>query len=414
MRLLHTSDWHLGARLGNQERLPDQFGRLEEICRYLDEREVDVLLVAGDVFDEHRSEALARIIARLARLLKPRIEAGMWAVFIAGHHDREYVFPLIRGLQDLVAGDSSSRVIFAEQPSLRTVTARSGEQLQLMLLPYPRPARYGVPDERWPSPQAKWKALTEALRERIRELSREALSAPGVPVVLCGHFQVRGADQGFYRLPLDEDVVLELSDLPAYAYIALGHVHKSQIVGAPYIRYCGSLERMDRGEADDDKMVLLANVGREGLRDVVELPLNATPFAHVSAASEDDLERAARELSEPERTLVSLSLDLSADQPVGPLLARARALFPRLWAAEILPAQPPPQMLTTVDRRDVAGTVRSYLQEALTEDPDRDELLRLAEEMLADLARPARREASGVRPRKARRARTTIKTRQTR
>jgi exonuclease SbcD len=117
MRLLHTGDWHLGARLGNQDRLPDQFGRLEEVCRYLDEKEVDVLLVAGDVFDEHRSEALARIIARLARLLRPRIEAGMWAVFIAGNHDREHVFPLIQGLQDLVGADGSPRVIFAERPA---------------------------------------------------------------------------------------------------------------------------------------------------------------------------------------------------------------------------------------------------------------------------------------------------------
>ncbi len=159
MRLLHTSDWHLGARLGNQDRLPDQLERLEEICRYLDENEVDVLLVAGDVFDEHRSEALARIIARLARLLKPRIEAGMWAVFIAGNHDREHVFPLIRGLQDLLtaesslpAGQAGPRVVFAERPALVPVTARSGEQVQLMLLPYPTPTRYELPDERLAQP----------------------------------------------------------------------------------------------------------------------------------------------------------------------------------------------------------------------------------------------------------------------
>jgi len=388
MRLLHTSDWHLGARLGNQDRLPDQFSRLEEICRYLEEREVDVLLVAGDVFDEHRSEALARIIARLARLLKPRIEAGLWAVFIAGNHDREYVFPLIRGLQELVTAESSSRVVFAERPALVPVTARSGEQVQLMLLPYPTSTRYDLPDPPkagWPSPDAKRQALAEALRERIEELAQQARLTTGVPVVLCGHFLVRGVREGFYQLSEQEDVPVEPGDLPAYAYVALGHIHKPQTVGAPYIRYCGSLERMDRGEADDRKMVLLADVGRSGLRDLVELPLNATPFAHVSAASEDDLERAARELSEPERTLVSLSLDLSPDEPVGPLLARARALFPRLWAPPDIrlleaAARPAPP---TIDRRDVAGTVRSYLQEALAEDPDRDELLRLAEELLA-------------------------------
>ena len=390
MRLLHTSDWHLGARLGNQDRLPDQFARLEEVCRYLDEKEVDVLLVAGDVFDEHRSEALARIISRLARLLKPRIEAGMWAVFIAGNHDREFVFPLIRGLQELVTANGRGRVVFADRPALVSVTSRSADQAQLMLLPYPTSTRYELsdpPKSGWPSPDDKRKALADALRERIGDLAREARSAPGVPVVLCGHFLVRGVREGLYQLSEEEDVPVEAGDLPSYAYIALGHIHRPQMVGAPHIRYCGSLERMDRGEMDDRKMVLLADVGREGLRDLAELPLDATPFAHVTAASEEDLERAARELPEPERTLVSLSLDVSHDQPVGPLLARARSLFPRLWAPPDIrllgpvaasPSAPP------IDRRDVAGTVRSYLREALADDPERDELLRLAEDLLAE------------------------------
>jgi len=312
----------------------------------------------------------------------------MWAVFIAGNHDREHVFPLIRGLQELVTAESSPRVVFAEQPALVPVTARSGEQVQLVLLPYPTPTRYDLPDPPkagWPSPDAKRQRLAEALRERIGGLSQEARSTPGVPVVLCGHFLVRGVREGFYQLSEQEDVPVEPSDLPSYVYIALGHIHKPQTVGAPYIRYCGSLERMDRGEADDRKMALLADVGRQGLRDLVELPLNATPFAHVTAACEDDLERAAKELLEPERTLVSLSLDLSPDEPVGPLLARARALFPRLWAPpeiRLLETAAPPAP-PAIDRRDVAGTVRSYLREALADDADRDELLRLAEELLA-------------------------------
>jgi exonuclease SbcD len=295
----------------------------------------------------------------------------------------------------LARGDGRPRVVFAERPALVPVTARTGEQVQLMLLPYPTSTRYDLPDPAkagWPSPDDKRKALAEALRDRIRELSRDARSTPGVPVVFCGHFLVRGVREGLYQLSEAEDVPVEPGDLPAYAYVALGHIHKAQIVGAPYVRYCGSLERMDRGEKDDRKLVLLADVGREGLRDLVELPLNATPFAHVTAASEDDLERAARELQEPERTLVSLSLDLSHDQPVGPLLARARALFPRLWAPpeiQVRGAAPPPAP-SAIDRRDVAGTVRSYLQEALADDPDREELLRLAEELLAEPAGAAR------------------------
>jgi exonuclease SbcD len=315
----------------------------------------------------------------------------MWAVFIAGNHDREHVFPLIRGLQDLLTVESSSRVVFTERPCLVPVTARSGEQAQIMLLPYPTPIRYDLPDERWASPDAKRRKLAEAFRERMDELTREAHLVPGVPMVLCGHFWEPGAREGFYRLPPEEDVPIDRSSLPACAYIALGHIHKPQTLGAPHIRYCGSLERMDRSKGEAyDKVVVLADVGREGLKGKpLQLRLNATPFRHVTVASEEDLEREAKELPEPERMLVSLSLDLSPDEPVGPLLARARVLFPRLWAPpeiRLLETAAPPAP-PAIDRRDVAGTVRSYLREALADDADRDELLRLAEELLAESSR---------------------------
>src|SRR5436309_1449035 len=146
MRILHTSDWHLGARLGNQDRLKDQPERLQELCDYIDREEVDLLLVAGDVFDEHRAESLAAIINRLARLLTPRIEAGLSCVFIAGNHDREHVFPFLRGLQDLVSSKGQRRVIFTERPDFVPVSSRNGETINLLLLPYPTPTRYNLAD----------------------------------------------------------------------------------------------------------------------------------------------------------------------------------------------------------------------------------------------------------------------------
>jgi len=392
MRILHTSDWHLGARLGTQERLNDQFDRLEELCEYIDREEVDLLLVAGDIFDEHRAEALARIIGRLARLLTPRIEAGLSAVFIAGNHDREHVFPLLRGLQELVAPEGRRRVIFAERPGLVPVTSRREETVHLVLLPYPTAVRYDLADQRWPSPDTKRQALAEAVRTYIQELAKEARDAgPGLPTVLCGHFLVRGVKEGFYQLTEQEDVPVEPSDLPAYAYIALGHIHKPQAVGAPYIRYSGSLERMDRGEAKDRKQALLVDVGRSGLHEVRELPLNATPFGQVEASTESDLEAAAASLSEPERTLVSLCLTVRRDQSLGALQAHARQIFPRLYGppeVRWLDAPAPVRATFEVDRRDVAATVRIYLRETLRDDPDAEALLPMAEELLTEVTGP--------------------------
>lgn len=388
MRILHTSDWHLGARLGTQDRLDDQFERLQELCQYADQHEVDLLLVAGDVFDEYRSEALARIIARLARLLTPRIEAGLSCVFIAGNHDREHVFPLLRGLQELVAPEDQRRVIFAHRPALTQISSRARETMQLILVPYPTTVRYDLADQRWPSPDAKRQALADAVRARIQELAQEARrSARGLPTLLCGHFLVRGVREGLYQLTEQEDVPVERSDLPAYAYVALGHIHKAQTVGAPHIRYSGSLERMDRGEAQDGKQALLVEVGRGGLHNVRELPLDATPFAHVEASSEADLESAAANLPQPERTLVSLSLNLRREQSLGALQARARQVFPRLYGPpEVRWLDPPVSARPAfeLDRRDVVGTIRSYLRTTLKDDPDAEALLQLAEDLLSE------------------------------
>jgi exonuclease SbcD len=391
MRVLHTSDWHLGARLGNQDRLNDQFERLQELCECIDREEVDLLLVAGDIFDEHRAEALARIINRLARLLTPRIKAGLSCVFIAGNHDREHVFPLLRGLQTLISPEGQRRVIFTERPTLVPVSGRNGtETINLVLLPYPTSVRYDLADQQWPSPDSKRRDLAEAVRSRIQELGREAQdSGRGVPVVMCGHFLVQGVKERLYQLTEQDDIPLEQGDLPSYAYIALGHIHKPQVIGAPHIRYCGSLDRMDRAEVGYKKQALLVEIGRSGLQGIRELSLCATPFAHIQASLESDLEEAAANLAEPERTLVSLTFTLRQNQSLGALQARARQLFPRLYAPpEVRWADAPTPTSSThieTSHRDVAGTVRTYLKHVLREDPDADALLQEAEKLLTEM-----------------------------
>lgn len=385
MKILHTSDWHLGARLGNQDRLPDQFARLEEICSAIDEHEVDVLIVAGDIFDEHRAEPLAKIVVRLARLLQPRAAAGLTSVFIAGNHDREHVFPLLAGLQDLVAPEGKRRVLFASRPALETIATREGELLQMMLLPYPTPSAYSLAAESWPSPDTKRAALAEALRATLKELSASARASKTIQTVLVGHFLLRGAVGSGYELSEQEDVIVEAGDLPVYGYAALGHVHKPQHVGAPYIRYCGAIERMDRGEASDVKQALLVRMGRSGLEEVVPIPLSATPFELVDASSESELEDAASAMQERERSLVSIRLTLNRDQSLASMQDLARRLFPRMyrapeitWSDESEPASVP-----SVEKKDPRSTVRMYVEKVVPEDdPARGALLDVADDVM--------------------------------
>jgi exonuclease SbcD len=392
IRLLHTSDWHLGDRLGTEDRLPDHLARIEEICGIIDRAAVDVLLVAGDVFDEARAEPFTRIVRQIARLLKPRIENGLTAVFVAGNHDREYIFPLLSGLQDLVAPESRGRVIFADKPRLADVQVSHGEKITLMLLPYPSAHRYDLADENWPSPDAKRASLASAVRDRIRELGREASETlRGQQVVMCGHFLVRGVTAGLYRLSEQEDIPVEPADLPTYAYIALGHIHKAQILGAPHIRYCGSIERMDRGESSDQKQVVIVDVEPTGVTQIREVRLDATPFENVTASTLEDLDKAAAAMPHRARALVSLHLRLTREQSFRAFQAHARELFPRSYATAevewldrpaVVPAAAPS------DRRDVPSTVRAYLHQKLAGDPDEVGLSALAEELLQEQSAP--------------------------
>lgn len=390
MIVLHTSDWHLGARTGGVDRTDDVFARIDELMAVVDERQVDLLLIAGDIFDEYRAERLPRILSRLGSALRSRIDAGLSVVALAGNHDREHVIPMLRTASHLF-GVGDGRVVFTERPVVVPVTSRSGsEQLQVVCLPYPTPIRYDLVATSWASREAKHAELATATRRAVAELAEQAeRERPGIPTIAAGHLYVRGVTAQLHGMTEAEEVPLERGDLPSYTYVALGHIHRAQALGSEAIRYCGSIERMDRGEAGDQKGALLVQMDGGRLVSVGTVPVNATPFAAVEAKSEADLDAARAEMPEPERTMVSLAITVDHTTPVSAIVARARALFPRLYGTHELRRTSSPKGKAGahgIEAADVTGTVRSYLATALAGDPDRDAVTALAEELLASSA----------------------------
>src|SRR6266536_498895 len=115
MKILHTSDWHLGARIGRLDRADDAFARIDQIIQVLDQEQVDLLLIAGDVFDETRTSPLGGLVRRLAERLAPRVADGLRAVFLAGNHDRDAsVFPLLQATSQLFGPAAADRVSFVQ------------------------------------------------------------------------------------------------------------------------------------------------------------------------------------------------------------------------------------------------------------------------------------------------------------
>jgi DNA repair protein SbcD/Mre11 len=207
--------------------------------------------------------------------------------------------------------------------------------------------------------------------------------------VLAAHLHVRGAaTHGLYRLTEHEDVIFDIGDLlPRWTYVALGHIHKPQILpGRGHVRYPGSLDRLDFGETHDDHGVLLLDVDRKGLaREPERLPLPATPFRTLALL---DPERELPAWAENERereAVVRIRVDPAACGPSRDEVARTlRRLFPRLYELSWTDAAIPHLPARFTPRLGFATTVRDYLTERLRDDAEREAVLALADAFLAE------------------------------
>jgi exonuclease SbcD len=125
----------------------------------------------------------------------------------------------------------------------------------------------------------------EAYTSKMKELQGHPSFDPALQTVLGAHIHVRGSQLStLFRLTEQEDVVFNDADLPTgFAYIALGHIHRAQALGGQtHVRYSGSIERMDLGERDDEKGVVVFDLGPSGIEGEPRvLPLEATPVYEV-------------------------------------------------------------------------------------------------------------------------------------
>ncbi|MEM9558153.1 MAG: exonuclease subunit SbcD [Acidobacteriota bacterium] len=272
MRLLHTADWHLGARFHDRRRGADEEHALAQIVDLCRQRAVDAVLVAGDVFDTANpgGEEQQRYYRTLARLVDDpaRGGAGVGTVVVtAGNHDGALRLDgpreLLATLRIHVVGrwpraaDAGDCVV--------TLRDRDGQARAVCAaVPFLRDGdlRLAAPAERRHEIHARY---AEALGARYTEARRAAREhAPELPLVVMGHCTVVG-----FALGGEERAVrigtLDQVDASALAgdaaYLALGHIHKPQAVGAvEHWRYSGSLLPTGFDEAGIGREVVLVDL----------------------------------------------------------------------------------------------------------------------------------------------------------
>jgi len=333
IRLLHFADLHLGTEnygrldpaTGVHGRVLDFLQRFDEVIEYGLEHEVDLVIFAGDAFRNRNpnptyQRAFARRIKRLA-------DAGVPVVLLVGNHDLPTMVKKASSV-DIFSALEVPNVTVGREEDVHLIETRHGP-VQVATVPYPVRQRLLTRDEyRGLSIERLDEALKKIVTDNVRAMTAQL--DQDVPAILTAHLSVSGAFFGSERsVMIGRDVVVMKSALadPVWDYVALGHIHKHQVIGdgeSPPVVYAGSLERIDFGEEGQPKGFCWAELSRgKGSRAWTTawrfVEVDARPFVTLRV----DLREAAEPMAVLERDIgashlhnavVRLVLRLRADQ----------------------------------------------------------------------------------------------------
>jgi DNA repair protein SbcD/Mre11 len=394
IRLLHTADWHVGQMLRGFSREHEHravFQRLEAIVI---ERNVDVLIIAGDVFDSQNpsGEAQKLFYDTLVRL--SRVRPTMTTVIVAGNHDAagrlEAPRPLLEAFNIHVVGNIRRQHgrIDASRHLIQIADLSGDVAANVLAVSYPTAACF-------PNLTQLNSEAGSPIVAGVRTLYAEMLEAlqpqiDGLPFVVTGHLHVAGgveSEGAERRILVGGQHAVPHDVFPAEAsYVALGHLHKAQAVGRDSVRYSGSLFPLSATEQPYEHGVTLVTI--DGARVTSEHIPIARPVAFLRLPASGDMR--LTELGDHLQ-----ALDLQPDLPIS-----QRPFVQVRLAREGLP----PGFRDEIDRIAENFPVRvvdarvAPLPEAPHEAVIADPLVRLAERDPEDLFKLAFERAFGALP----------------
>ncbi len=249
MRVVHTSDWHIGKVLNDYSLLEDQAWILEQLKQFLKEQKADVLIIAGDLYD--RKVPPAQAVDLLDKALSGIIqETGVKILAVAGNHDSPQRLAFASGLYR----QSGLYLCAKYSREIETITLNDeyGE-IVFHLMPYADPSQIRADLE-----DDSLKGANEAVG-RLLSLHEPSIDT-GKRNVLIAHGFFTDLSSGS-SLVFGEETNIGGSDavdigwLSSYDYVALGHIHTPQRVISEKIRYSGSLLKYSIAEANRTKSV---------------------------------------------------------------------------------------------------------------------------------------------------------------
>jgi DNA repair protein SbcD/Mre11 len=278
MRILHTADWHLGIKLHKKDLAEDHKIFFEWLVNLIAEREIEVLLISGDIFDHANPTSEARQL--YYSFLRQLIHVKCKVIITAGNHDSPAVLNGPRAILAMLNIDIAASVPSSIDENIVELKNKNGGiECVICAVPYLRDSdiRTAMESETYKN-RVEQKFL--GMKTYFETVVNFALQKYGenIPVILMGHLFTSGvstsdSERDIQRGGLE---MFSANDFPKNCkYIALGHIHKPQRVGnSEIIRYSGSPIPLSFSEKNDKKIVLELDVSDNCLQQVLihEIP----------------------------------------------------------------------------------------------------------------------------------------------
>jgi len=294
MKILHFADLHLGVETygridpatGLSSRFFDFLSALDQVVDYALRNKIDLVLFCGDAYKSREpSQTQQREFAKRINTLST---SGIPIFLLTGNHDLPNAIGRATTTEifDTLA---VKNVYVANRPGIHRISTNSGT-LQIVALPWLRRSALLSKEETKNLDfdhvnQRLQQALTDTIATYIPKLN------PGLPSILAAHVWVSGARIGSEKgMTIGQEHVLLLSSVanPAFDYVALGHIHKHQVLNEnPPVVYSGSLERLDFSDEEDDKGFYLVEIKPDQETDKRQvsfdfLPVNGRRFITIN------------------------------------------------------------------------------------------------------------------------------------
>jgi exonuclease SbcD len=349
MRLLHTSDWHLGSSFHGASLLEEQAAALARIVELAREAAVDAVVIAGDLYDRAipPAEAVMLFNDTLARLR----DSGAAVVAIAGNHDshvRVSIYdPLLSSFGVTIRGD----VRRAHEPVLVT-PKRGGAPVAIYPLPYLEPAVDGpalaTPPEEGAAPAAVRLRHEDVTRLALDRIRRDLGGRPDHRSVLVAHTFVAGGESSESERELTIGNVdrVSVAAFAGFDYVALGHLHGSQQLDGPRVAYAGTPLPYSFSEQHQSKSVRIVELDAAGTATVEIVPLQV---GRSLCSLEGGIEQLLREPQFASAAEARVRVILTDEMLPLQAMARLRGRFPHV--AE-LRHRPPELVRSTASERN--------------------------------------------------------------